>query len=325
MVFDMVWHKKRHWRNVVLSVLTFPIVFGYLIKTTHSTTYSSFHTEVNEDPLEYKDAGELSLLTYNVAGLPDFLSSASCSRAKSMKEIAKKINRFDIVNVQEDFHYHRELYGDRNEHRFRTVHKVAVPYGDGLNTLSKYPIRETRRIPWQHCSGSDCLAAKGFSFARIEFAKGISVDVYNVHATAQNDKYATIARKKNLQQLARYIGAQSAGNAIIVMGDFNAHFEATWDNMDWFAQKTGLEDVWTILQKGGVCPFARADFVSKEKLTLTDSCESIDKILFRNSAQLEFFPSGYKVEKQYFTNSNGVPLSDHYAISCVLQWRKNSR
>jgi endonuclease/exonuclease/phosphatase family metal-dependent hydrolase len=322
MVFNMVLHKKKHWRKV-LYVSFLPIFCGfYLTKITHSNTYHSSYIEAHASELKEIDEGELSLLTYNVAGLPEFLSSAKSSRVSSMKEISWKINRFDIVNVQEDFHYHQTLYGNENRHRYRTAHKIAVPYGDGLNTLSKYPIRKTKRIPWQHCNGSDCLAAKGFSFTQIEIAKGISVDVYNVHATARDDKSAAAARKKNLLQLAEYINIHSVGNAIIVMGDFNAHFSAVWDNMDWFTQKTGLQDVWTTLIKNGECPVALSSFVPTEKLALTDSCESIDKIFFRNNAYLEFSPSRYKVEKQYFSNNEGIALSDHYAISSILKWRK---
>ncbi|PRD56244.1 endonuclease/exonuclease/phosphatase family protein [Sphingobacterium gobiense] len=322
MIIDRVWYKKKHWQKV-LSVSFVPIFFGfYLSKITHFGTSSSIYTEIHASGLKEIDEGELSLLTYNVAGLPDFLSSATSSRAHSIKEISGKINRFDIVNVQEDFHYHQMLYGDENRHCYRTVHKIAVPYGDGLNTLSKYPIRETKRIPWQHCSGSDCLAAKGFSFTQIEIARGVSVDVYNVHATAHDSESAAAARKQNLLQLAEYINAHSAGNAIIVMGDFNAHFSAAWDNIGWFTQKTGLKDVWTTLMKNGECPVARTSFIPKEKLALTDSCESIDKIFFRNTAYLEFSPSRYKVEKQYFSNNAGIALSDHYAISSILKWRK---
>ncbi|PRD44574.1 endonuclease/exonuclease/phosphatase family protein [Sphingobacterium haloxyli] len=322
MIIDRVWHKMKHWRKV-LSVSFVPIFFGfYLTKITDFPTSSSSYTEVRSGELEEIDEGELSLLTYNVAGLPDFLSSATSSRARSIKEISGKINRFDVVNVQEDFHYHQILYGNTNKHRYRTAHKTAVPYGDGLNTLSRYPLRKTERISWQHCNGSDCLAAKGFSFTQIEIAKGVSIDVYNVHATAHDNGSAAAARKKNLLQLAEYINTHSVGNAIIVMGDFNAHFSAAWDNMGRFTQQTGLQDVWTTLMKNGECPVARTSFIPKEKLALTDSCESIDKIFFRNSAYLEFTPSRYKVEKQHFSTDDGIALSDHYAISSILKWRK---
>jgi len=316
----MTSHKQKYWRKV-LSVSFLPIVCGlYFTKTTHSHTNTTSYIDGNIITLAELNNGQLSLLTYNVAGLPDFLSAAVNSRAKSMKEISQKINHFDIVNVQEDFHYHHELYESGNNHRYRTEHKVAVPYGDGLNTFSKYPIQETRRIPWQHCNGSDCLAAKGFSFSRIVVAKDVSIDVYNIHATAQDDNKAAHARKRNIEQLADYINTHSTENAVIVMGDFNAHFAAAWDNLPWFVDQTQVKDVWVTLMKNGTSPLPYQTFIPNDKLTLTDTCESIDKIFFRNSAVIKFTPKKYKVEKQYFTDRDNIPLSDHYAISCVLQW-----
>lgn len=57
-----------------------------------------------------------------------------------MKKISEKINWFDIVNVQEDLHYHQELYGNENKHRYRTAHKIAILYGDGIALSDHYTI-----------------------------------------------------------------------------------------------------------------------------------------------------------------------------------------
>ena len=320
----MVWLKQKLWRNVLL-ICSFPVLFAYLIKTTHSRTYTSYRQYENENMLPQQSTGELSLLTYNVAGLPEFISAAKTPRVPSMKAIAKKINEYDIVNVQEDFQYHKELYSTANLHPYRTEQKVAIPYGDGLNTLSKYPIREIRRIPWKDCNGSDCLAAKGFSLTRIEIAKDVLIDVYNVHTTAQDDPAAAMARQKNFNQLAAYMDVHSANHALVVMGDFNAHFTASWDNIRNFAHQTALQDVWTTLIKQGELPAARTDFVVADKLSLNDSTESIDKIFFRNSSDIVFQPLHYKVESAYFTDSTGTALSDHYAISSRIKWVYRSR
>ena len=315
-------HKKKNWQKV-LSVSIIPICFClYQSIVSTSIHYPTAQLEhINADLAEI-DEGEVSLLTYNIAGLPDIISSAQTSRASSTKTISSKINRYDIVNVQEDFHYHRILYGEENRHRYKTKPKMAVPYGDGLNTLSKYPILKSTRIPWLHCNGADCLASKGFSYVQIELAKNVVVDVYNIHATARDEPPAAIARKQNMEQLANYISKHSVGKAVIVMGDFNAHYGAVWDNLDWFTKITGLEDVWTSLIHRGEQPEPSDSFVVKNKLSLTDSCESIDKILFRNSESVVFSPIGYKLEKQFFCDNKGFPLSDHYAVSCSLRWKR---
>ena len=320
MVFDMAWYNKKQWRSV-LPVLFLLTIGSYLMNTTSSTPYSHLGSELTSLEMPDLHEGEFSLLTYNIAGLPDMISAAGTARTSSIQEIAHKINHFDIVNVQEDFHYHKQLYSAHNTHRFRTAHKSGIPYGDGLNTLSKYPIIETKRITWNACHGSDCLAPKGFSLTRIQLTKNIHVDVYNVHATARDEKPAAAARRQNMLQLADYINTHSASHAVIVMGDFNAHFSASWDNLKYFTEQTQLRDVWVTLIQNGKYPKEQPAFMPKDKLTLTNNCESIDKIFFRNSNKVNFIPDHYKIENQYFSNKNGAALSDHHAVSCTIQWK----
>ncbi|WP_437918536.1 endonuclease/exonuclease/phosphatase family protein [Sphingobacterium sp. LRF_L2] len=315
-------NNKRNWGRgfVILLILC---TYIYLTKTSKSASYGLHYNVAHNKAVAEIPAmqGEISLLTYNIAGLPELISAAPTPRKESITEISKRLNNFDIVNVQEDFHYHNELYQGGNNHPYRTVHKNGIPYGDGLNTFSKYPIIASSRLPWEDCAGSDCLAAKGFSFVRIQLSTEVSMDVYNVHATAQDNHDAAIARRKNFLQLSEYINRHSKNQPIVVMGDFNAHYAASWDNLRDFKYLTTLEDAWLIAVKGDV-PAIKKAFVPQEKLSLTDSCESIDKIFFRNSSKIEFIPRSYKVEKQQFSNTSGQALSDHCAISLALQWRK---
>src|SRR5690606_13350264 len=204
--------------EILLVVLSLGILASFRGTDRQDQTMPTMSVE-----LEERSSGELSLLTYNIAGLPEWISSAETPRSTSIREIGRLIENFDLVNLQEDFNYNRLLYLD-NAHPFRTVSKGSVPFGDGLSTLSNYPILEFERMAWQACSGSDCLTPKGFTFMRVLLAKNVSIDVYNLHATAQNNVKAIIARGKNLDQLAEFMQAYSAGRALIIMGDFNAHY-----------------------------------------------------------------------------------------------------
>lgn len=323
MDLDVVWQNRSKWAKV-FAVLLVLCGYVYLTKNSQSGNYSSNAVYASTVSINEASEGELTLLTYNVAGLPDMISGAETPRSASMREISKKINSYDIVNVQEDFHYHRDLYESGNTHPYRTKHKEAIPYGDGLNTLSKYPILESERVAWSDCHGSDCLAAKGFSMVRVQLAKDIMVDVYNVHATSQDNVAAAAARKHNFKQLAAYIRKNSKGKAVLVMGDFNAHYAASWDNIQQFSEAVSLKDAWLVAIKNGERPVVDSMFVAQNKLALTDSCESIDKIFFRNSPYIEFTPRSYKIEKQQFSNSRGQALSDHCAVSFTLKWKKKS-
>ncbi|MCS4223985.1 endonuclease/exonuclease/phosphatase family protein [Sphingobacterium sp. BIGb0165] len=263
--------------------------------------------------------GKLNLLTYNIAGLPELISSAVTERAPSITSIGELVNPFDIVNVQEDFNYNKFLYS-KNRHSYRTENMGGIPFGDGLSTLSKYPIQDFERVSWDACNGADCLTPKGFSYARIQLAKEVFIDVYNVHATAQDDPDAAIARQKNLNQLKNYIQKNSAGQPLLIMGDFNAHYAYALDNIVSFQGELGLVDAWVNLKNSGKIPQSKQNFVAMAALELTDDCEGIDKIYYRNNDQMVFEAKNYQVQKKLFQNRAGQDLSDHCAVSLQLGW-----
>jgi len=308
--------KAWHFRFIVLLSVVFSLIFLLSYKKSNGSKALIF---VDYPELERHSSGELSLLTYNIAGLPAVISSAETPRASSIRKIGQRINHFDIVNVQEDFNYNSELYSS-NLHLYRTHTMGGVPFGDGLSTLSKYPIMESQRVSWEDCSGSDCLTPKGFSYARIQIAKDVFLDVYNIHATAQDNKDAVVARKKNLEQLAEFIHEKSACQPLLIMGDFNAHYAFVEDNVRDFQKEIDLIDTWVLLRNQGRLPDYQDNFVAMHALKVTEDCESIDKIYFRNSDQIIFKPKDYQVQHELFSTDSGQPLSDHCAISLNLEW-----
>lgn len=265
-------------------------------------------------------SGFFSVLTYNVAGLPGFISSAITGRSRSIAEIGKKINPFDIVNVQEDFNYNNSLYFGGNQHPYRTKPKGRVPFGDGLNTLSRFPMSDVVRVPWKRRTGADFLTPKGFTLVKVEIVAGVWLDVYNVHANAQNNRRASSARRDNLNQLRDYIGEHSSENALIVMGDFNAHYSFGDDNLHDFMASTTLVDSWVELQNGGLVPEAKHVFKPPHMLSIGNQHESIDKILYRSNSRLSLAARDYNIENNLFTNVRGLPLSDHYALAANFNW-----
>ncbi|TLV03338.1 endonuclease/exonuclease/phosphatase family protein [Dyadobacter luticola] len=269
--------------------------------------------------LDSASSGEFSVITYNVAGLPEIISSAKTQRAPSITEIGHRISRFDIAHIQEDFNYNRNLY-NRNTHSFRTRNKGKVPFGDGLNTLSKYPIREMRRVKWNDCTGADCFTPKGFTYSRLEVAKDVFIDFYNVHANAYNHASAAKARRNNILQLSNYIKMHSAGQAVIVMGDLNAHYCFGLDNLKTLLADHHFEDAWIFHKRKGLLPQSSQTIPPADILTITDSTETIDKILYRSSNDLILKTSEYRLENDLFSDAAGLPLSDHHPVSARVQW-----
>lgn len=193
--------------------------------------------------------------------------------------------------------------------------------GDGLNTLSKFPLTHLRRVAWTDCTGADCFTPKGFTYTRIEIAPGRFIDFYNVHANAYNHPRAALARRHNMEQLSAYIRLHSTGKAVVVMGDLNGRYSFGQDNVDRLLQENDLTDAWVNLRCRNKLP-ARSDAMPQSNiLQLTDSCETIDKILFRSSAFIQLKPAAYALEKELFTNAKGLPLSDHHPVSARFEWR----
>jgi endonuclease/exonuclease/phosphatase family metal-dependent hydrolase len=263
--------------------------------------------------------GTLSLLTYNVAGLPEPISGGD--PANNTKPIGERVNAYDVVNVQEDFNYHADLYST-DRHPYRTPTSGGVLFGSGLNTMSAHPYSELRRVKWNRCNGFDCLTPKGFTFKRIQLAEGVSVDLYNLHANAGSASADLAARRANISQFTAYVAERSAGNAVIVMGDTNTRYTRAEDNIRELVS-AGFTDAWVAGERGGTPPAAGSPALVCDDAAVTDACEVVDKILFRGSDRVGLRLVEYSNENARFRTEGGAMLSDHYPIAATLAWTPN--
>lgn len=253
-------------------------------------------------------AGEFTLLTYNVAGLPQGISPSN--PAKNIPLISPLLNRYDLVVVQEDFFYHQELES-RAEHPHRSTPKAPkerFTSGDGLNRFSVFPFSRFQRLEWVSCSnasGNDCLARKGFSVAEHELAPGVRIDLYNLHLDSGSEPGDFQARSRQIDQLLNEINRRSAGKAVIVAGDMNLHLENRAQDLSMFQ---------SLLQLAG----------------LTDACQArscptelVDRVLFRGSTRLNLTVTEWKRDSD-FVDENGQKLSDHFAVGVRFEWEGRS-
>ncbi|MFE9439984.1 jacalin-like lectin [Streptomyces sp. NPDC006602] len=272
-------------------------------------------------PAAAATTGSFNVLTYNVAGLPEGLSSGSPETNTPL--ISPRLASYDIVNVQEDFNYHAALYaGDK--HPYRTATSGGVPFGDGLNTLSDHAFEDFERVKWNDCTGTNCLTPKGFTLARVRLAEGVFVDLYNVHTNADDTDEAHAARRANVEQLSDFIQANSAGNAVIVMGDTNTRYTRTGDNIRTLAAENGLTDPWVKLVKGGTAPAQGADALVCPTTAPSNDCEVVDKVLYRGSKLLTLDATRYNNEWASFLDSAGANLSDHFPHTVDFAYTLNS-
>ncbi|MFE9995296.1 jacalin-like lectin [Streptomyces avermitilis] len=284
---------------------------------------------VSASPAAAAGSGTFSVLTYNVAGLPESLSSASTPRDTSTTEIGRRIAPYDIVNVQEDFNYHAYLYST-DTHPYRTATSGGAGIGSGLNTVSTYAWDgdDFERARWNSCQigSGDCLTPKGFTFMRERLAEGVYVDFYNLHTNAGTNDGDEASRADNLDQLTSFIGTHSSGNAVVVMGDTNTRYTRSADTIAEFAAANGLTDAWVKLIRGGAAPAKGSDALVCDQTgaTVPNTCEVVDKILYRGSKLVTLDATSYDNEHAAFLNSDGLMLSDHDPVTATFSWSRAS-
>ena len=274
-------------------------------------------------------SGSFTALSYNVAGLPEGLSSAPTPRDTATTAIGQRLSPYDIVHVEEDFNYHANLYA-ADTHPYRTPTSGGAGIGSGLNTLSNYAYDsdDFERVGWNSCQvdSGDCLTPKGFTFMRERLSEGVYVDFYNLHTNAGTNDGDEASRADNLNQLTSFIGTHSAGNAVVVMGDTNTRYTRTADTIAEFGAANGLTDAWVKVIRGGVAPAKGSDTLLCDQTgaTVPNTCEVVDKVLYRSSKLVTLNATSYNNEHAKFLTSDGLMLSDHDPITVGFTWSQNA-
>lgn len=218
------------------------------------------HTLATTTPLASPPpATEISVLTYNVRGLPWPLAAR---RGAALRQIGEELAQMrregrqpDVVLIQEGFrgeivelvrasgYAHWAKGPDREAER--PVDPSASPpaydrvrylgsgegwgklTGAGLHVLSDRPILDVRAEAFRYCAGLDCLANKGVLLARVALPDGGAVDIVTTHLNSKRAAKVPLERSlraHNLQteQLIAFIrDHRDPGSPLLVGGDFN--------------------------------------------------------------------------------------------------------
>lgn len=289
--------------------------------------------------------GEFSVLSYNVAGLPQEISTENPQ--VNIPLISPLLNEYDVVLTQEDFdwwqglagtldfiHYHERLRADAT-HEYKTeqhpgpeavgLDPASRPLlvGDGQGVMSRLPFTGNTRVPWTECFGgfdtndggaADCLAMKGFAMVTMTLADGSEVDVYTLHAEAGGTAEDQRLQVQDFDQLATFIEQNSAGRAVIVGGDTNLHTDS--DHPD--ASGGADTEVWNAFL---------------ERTELTDACaatdcaetSSIDKIAYRSGEGVRLTATSHDMPRERFRDAAGDDLSDHPPLVVEFSWKQRRR
>jgi endonuclease/exonuclease/phosphatase family metal-dependent hydrolase len=262
-------------------------------------------------PAEVPTEGELRILTYNVAGLPDGVSSAGAPLLERMPQIAARLDDYDLVGLQEDFSEegHAALVG---EAAHPTVHwfdaRVAADrfYGAGLSQLARPDAVAYEEEHYTACNGqfdgaSDCLASKGFQVLTLSLG-GAELDFYNTHHEAGGGDADEAARLTQVDQVLASVEGRSAGRAIVYTGDFNLHPDDAED-----AEPLARYDAAGLLRTCDLLGCAEPNHIDQVRLRSSEALE-LEAVDWARVADM--------------VDAQGEDLSDHPAIEVTIRWRR---
>ncbi|TDL21148.1 putative secreted protein [Rickenella mellea] len=265
-------------------------------------------------------SGNFNVLSYNVAGLPAGLSSSNPS--VNTPQISPRLAPYNIVHVQEDFNSHAALYASDN-HPYRTPTSGGAGIGQGLNSLSVFPYDDFERHKWGTCSdasGADCLTPKGFTSMRVQIDEGIRILFINLHADAGTENGDLSARRSNIDEVANYITANAAGDAVLVFGDTNTRYTRSGDNIRDLASIASMTDAWVELIRSSAGPPTQGADALVCPDPPTNDCEVVDKIWYKGSRYLQLKATYWNDEDAKFRDASNKMLSDHSPITAGISW-----
>lgn len=191
--------------------------------------------------------GEISILSLNVAGLPDFLTDEDNPKDR-LGSISVAANSYVFVGYQEDFYYHWYLDQTatapervRGSTHTRLSNVWSWLSSSGLTTMSRWKQSSSFFHAYSTCHGylgnaNDCWIPKGVLCSRYQSGRGIIVDVCNTHMEAGGSRKDRLARTNQIVEYRASLPkpVKDYPWLLIEIGDFNMRpddpfmHELTW-------------------------------------------------------------------------------------------------
>ena len=292
--------------------------------------------------------GHLSLMTYNVRGLPWPLASG---RPAAMIVIASRLRAMRLAHRQPDVVALQEAFGDdakaigraagyrytalgpgadqastirttRQDRRFLAAGRMIDGEGigkrvdSGLVIFSDYPIVAVRQIVYPVCAGYDCLANKGALAATILGPGGRLVTVLDTHlnsgrASGVGKPRRRYAYGRQIAQVAAFAAAIAVtGEPLLLAGDFNVGHDPVRRRTfgAWLGSASGAPGV-----AAAACRADSGCMLSAAP-SLTESLKKAkDWLLYRASTTMAIRPIA--ISAPFGRDRDGAMLSDHIGIA----------
>lgn len=183
------------------------------------------------------NAGErVTILTLNVAGLPDALTSQDYPHMR-MALISNQAQQWDLVAYQEDFYYSRYLDGYDN---FETTYRGTkwkrwayfIPWlkKSGLTIKTNWETKDLKYYAYKECNGhvsdaNDCWVPKGVMCTRTMTPGGVTVDFCTTHLDAGDSEGDSAARRAQIKEYLNFMPLPELDTPYmrVETGDFNLH------------------------------------------------------------------------------------------------------
>lgn len=305
------------------------------------------HTPATASSVAHPAAHDVSLMTYNVHGLPwpitDDRSADLLAIGTQLRTMRTTGDQPGIVVLQEAFVANAKAIGRTAGYRYSAFGPgedaaATVPRTDGdfvsdgsrmvgerlgkhvdsgLAIFSDYPILAVRRMAYPVCAGYDCLANKG-AVAALIAVPGVAtpIIVVDTHlnsntASGAASPRAIYAYRRQLDLLATFIASLGAGDRpILVAGDFNVGQDLARRTHFDLRMLGGEASLQTAV---ATCRIAPRCAVAEPSDMATSIGRAKDWMMYRPSSTVQIRPIG--LAAPFGRTADGTMLSDHVGVS----------
>ena len=247
----------------------------------------------------------LKLVTYNVWGLPSWMTGA---REGRYPKIARELERLnpDIILLQEAWTAKARKAGPSNGHwaSARAAGQHTFFQQSGLVTLSRFPVLGGEFYPFSRAAFPDRLVNKGVLKVSVLLPDRRVLNLWNVHL--QEGGSDALRRSQIRELLSRVDAAEDGQAADLVGGDFNC----TPDSLLYrqLAKSLGRS----------VQPFDRAaPFVTWDGMSAKPRAgQTLDYVFIRLRATLQ--KTGANTRVAFAAPKLNQRLSDHLGIEALM-------
>jgi len=228
--FSHPWYGDRNFHAATFSMGGKTYTLKYEAYFTGGYDDLLFALQEHEPfPVNWADttqANILNVLSYNIYMLTPPI--ANTDQSERAKEIPNHIEGYDVVIFNEAF-YNSARDNDLIP-RIQSYYPYYTPVVDegtfnddgGVFIASHWPIDTFAQIVYNDCNGTDCLAAKGVMYARID-KLGKKYHVFGTHTQAWTSASDVATRILQLLEINQFVQGLNipSHEPVIVGGDLN--------------------------------------------------------------------------------------------------------